>query len=126
MEYIALNNWKELKKQNKYKEAAYALHDEIAYNLLRVHNRYSNIYLDENKYFEIGDLAFLYKMENNEKINLSFLDDFRECGIIVCGTIAAYEESNYEGDFDYPDKLLLKDIEVAYKLITRKIKKLKE
>jgi len=55
-------------------------------------------------------------MENNEKVILSFLDDFRECGIIVCGTIAAYEESNYEEDFDYPDKLLLKDIEVAYKL----------
>ena len=59
MEYIALNNWKELKKQKKYKEAAYALYEEIAYNLLRVHNKYSNIYLDEDKYFLVGNRLFL-------------------------------------------------------------------
>lgn len=125
MEYITLNNWKELKKQRKYKEAAYALHDEVAYNLLRVHNKYSNIYLDENKYFEICDLSFLYKMESNEKIRLSFLDDFKECAIIICGALAAYEESRYEGDFKYSEKELLRDMNKAYKTILKCIKKLK-
>ena len=123
MEYIALNNWKELKKQKKYKEAAYALHDEIAYNLLRVHNKYSNIYLDENKYFLAGSLNFLMKYYGEEKKYIDELKEFDIIETITGGAICGYEESKYEGDFDYSEKELLNNIEKGYKKIIKEIKK---
>lgn len=76
MEYITLNNWKKLKKQKKYKEAAYALYDEIAYNLLRVHNKYSNIHLDENKYYKSGDLTFSKEIVDGKKFLVKELNPF--------------------------------------------------
>ena len=123
MEYIALNNWKELKKQKKYKEAAYALYEEIAYNLLRVHNKYSNIYLDENKYFLAGSLNFLMKYYGEEKKYIDELREFEDIDTIIDGSIACYEESKYEGDFDYSEKELLKDMESGYRKIIKVIKK---
>lgn len=123
MEYIALNNWKELKKQKKYKESAYALYDEIAYNLLRVHNKYSNIYLDENKYFLAGSLNFLMKYYGEEKKYIDELREFEDIDTIIDGSIACYEESKYEGDFDYSEKELLKDMESGYRKIIKVIKK---
>lgn len=47
MEYAEFNEWKRLKKEKKYKEAVETLEDEMATNLLRVHNYYSDVKYDE-------------------------------------------------------------------------------
>lgn len=124
MEYIALNNWKELKKQKKYKEAAYALYEEVAHNLLRVHNKYSNIYLDENKYFEILDCSFLTTIKNSKQNYIQDMEIYDEIARIIHGAITCYEESEYEKDFEYSDRELLKDIEKQYKRILKLLKKM--
>ena len=57
MEYLYNNEWKKLKKQKKYKEAAEILSSEIAINCIRAHNFFSDIKLEEQP-GNIGSLNF--------------------------------------------------------------------
>ena len=49
MEYIEFEEWKKFKKEKKYKEAVETLEDEMATNLIRVHNFYADVKNDEKK-----------------------------------------------------------------------------
>jgi len=47
MEYVEFEEWKKFKKEKNYKESIDILIDEIATNLVRVHNYYSDVKYDE-------------------------------------------------------------------------------
>jgi len=80
MEYVEFEEWKKFKKEKNYKESIDILIDEIATNLVRVHNHYSDVKYDEKK--ELG-IAFNYldygKNSKNKSINdMKLFIDFCE------------------------------------------------
>ena len=114
MEYLYNNEWKELKKQKKYKEADEILSSEIAIDCIRAHNLFSDIKLEEQP-GNIGSLNFGLNSDGNiikdfEKIlNLAYMLD---------GTIMYYEEEKIEnGDVNY--KKSLNEYEKIHKKILK-------
>ncbi len=68
MKYLEINNWKEYEKKKEWLKAIELLQDEMAYNLLLVHNKYSDVKYDENSDREIVFIHRLYMHDSNEKL----------------------------------------------------------
>ena len=68
MKYVEINNWKEYEKKKEWLKAIELLQDEMAYNLLLVHNKYSDVKYDENSDREIVFIHRLYMHDSNEKL----------------------------------------------------------
>lgn len=68
MKYLEINNWKEYEKKKEWLKAIELLQDEMAYNLLLVHNKYSGVKYDENSDREIVFIHRLYMHDSNEKL----------------------------------------------------------
>ena len=62
MEFEYKNEWKQLKREGKIREAAEVLYKEIALNLLRAHNYYSDLKYDIEELFEIIDINYGYDL----------------------------------------------------------------
>ena len=75
MEYIENFEWKKLYKEKKYKEAAETLNHEMAVNLLRVHNLYSDVKYDPEKEDYVAYDFILYA-HNSKKELISEIKDF--------------------------------------------------
>lgn len=114
MEYLYNNEWKELKKQKKYKEAAEILSSEIAINCIRAHNYFSDVKLEEQP-GNIGSLNFGLNSDGN------FIKDFEKIlnlAYMLDGTIMYYEEEKIEnGDVNY--KKSLNEYEKIHKKILK-------
>ena len=89
MEYIENLEWEKLYKEKKYKEAVEALNHEMAVNLLRVHNLYSDVKYDPEKkeYIAYGTPLYAKNSKNEfiseieEFCDLSYELDERDIGI---------------------------------------------
>ena len=75
MEYIENFEWKKLYEEKKYKEAAETLNHEMAVNLLRVHNLYSDVKYDPEKEDYVAYDFILYA-HNSKKELISEIKDF--------------------------------------------------
>ena len=75
MEYKENLEWKKLYKDKKYKEAAETLNHEMAVNLLRVHNLYSDVKYDPEKEDYVAYDFILYA-HNSKKELISEIKDF--------------------------------------------------
>lgn len=75
MEYIEMPEWKELKKEKKYKEAADKLMYEIAVNLMMVHNKYSDVKYDPYTDDAVAYGTIWYARDSSDEY-LSQIDDF--------------------------------------------------
>ena len=75
MEYIENLEWKKLYKEKKYKEAVETLNHEMAVNLLRVHNLYSDVKYDPEKEDYVAYDFILYA-HNSKKELISEIKDF--------------------------------------------------
>lgn len=122
MEYEYKNEWKQLKKEGKIREAAEVLYKEIALNLLRVHNYYSDFKYDIEKLFQIVDLNYAYT--SNEE----FIDEMESFFCLrneAEGTEAMFSEMDYDGEaYKQEDKLKMY-IKIQKKLIDLYNKKFK-
>lgn len=86
MEYVEFEEWKKLEKEKNYKEACEKLANEIAINLVRVHNYYSDVKYDEETqlglaygsidYAKNSKFKFIEEMTEFSKLSseLSMLD----------------------------------------------------
>ena len=91
MEYVEFEEWKKLKKEKDYRSACINLMREIATNLVKVHNYYSNVKYDEEKdlgiafgtidYAKDSEFKFIEEMTEFSKLsselsmmNLAYLD----------------------------------------------------
>ena len=100
MEYKENLEWKKLYKEKKYKEAVEALNYEMAVNLLRVHNLYSDVKYDpEKKEYIAYGIPLYAKNSKNELISeieefydYSCILDFQDTGIFYSKGIK--EEKN--------------------------------
>ena len=100
MEYKENLEWKKLYKDKKYKEAAETLNHEMAVNLLRVHNLYSDVKYDpEKKEYIAYGIPLYAKNSKNELISeieefydYSCILDFQDTGIFYSKGIK--EEKN--------------------------------
>ena len=110
MEYLYNNEWKELKKQKRYKEAAKILADEIALNCVRVHNKYSDIKMNEIP----DNVASLDFGRNSTNKRIEKIETIYEIGNDICGYVAMYDAMDYEGE-EYDEKDQLKRYEKIHK-----------
>jgi len=121
MEYVEFEEWKKFKKEKNYKESIDILIDEIATNLVRVHNHYSDVKYDEKK--ELG-IAFNYldygKNSKNKSINdmKLFIDFCGELSLLDRAYCDILEDSAW-GTF----KDLLKDVEILREKAIKEIDK---
>ncbi len=124
MEYVEFEEWKKFKKEKNYKESIDILIDEIATNLVRVHNHYSDVKYDEKK--ELG-IAFNYldygKNSKNKSINdmKLFIDFCGELSLLDRAYCDILEDSAW-GTF----KDLLKDVEILREKAIKEILRIKE
>lgn len=103
MEYEYKNEWKQLKKEGKIREAADVLRDEIALNLLRAHNYYSDFKYNLVKIFEIADLKY---GKNINDVKIIDMKEFCELRNDLWGTEAMFSEMDYDGEeYKQEDKL---------------------
>ncbi len=124
MEYIEFEEWKKFKKEKKYKEAVETLEDEMATNLIRVHNFYSDVKYDEKKDLGIAfgtidyakDSKFKFIEEMTEFSKLS-----SELSMMDLSYLDILEDSIW-GTF----KEVLKDGEKLRKKIIKEFKKIQE
>lgn len=122
MEYVELEEWKKFKKEKKYKEAVEILEDEMAINLIRVHNYYSDVKYDEKKDLGIAfgtidyakDSKFKFIEEMTEFSKLS-----SELSMMDLSYLDILEDSIW-GTF----KEVLKDGEKLRKKIIKEFKKI--
>ena len=122
MEYVELEEWKKFKKEKKYKEAVEILEDEMAINLIRVHNYYSDVKYDEKKDLGIAfgtidyakDSKFKFIEEMTEFSKLS-----SELSMMDLSYLDILEDSIW-GTF----KEVLKDGENLRKKIIKEFKKI--
>ena len=124
MEYIEMPEWKELKREKKYKEAADKLMYEIAVNLMMVHNKYSDVkynpckmcsILDYGKdskrnfinqieefldiLFKLRDIKFEYYYEQSKKTLEDYKEIFNDAQKIRKTLINTYNERNKENNW---------------------------
>lgn len=124
MDYVEFKEWKELKKEKKYKEAVDNLMTEIATNLLRVHNYYSDIKFDLEKqdYKAYGNIDFAKDSKENV---IEQMDELLEISIELSILRIQYcdiQEDSRWGKY----KELLKDTEKLRKELKKQYKKYKE
>lgn len=67
MEYEEILEWKKYAKDKDYEKAAKAINHEIAVNLLKVHNLYSDINYDIEKKEHIVYCSLLYGRNSEKK-----------------------------------------------------------
>ncbi len=124
MEYVEFEEWKKFKKEKKYKEATEILMDEIATNIVRVHNFYSDIKYDENKNIGIAfGFDFLGQKSNGE--NIEEMTPYRYIRIDLRLLYKSYcdiLDDSVWGTF----KELLKDAEKLRKKLIREFLRIKE
>jgi len=121
MEYIEFEEWKKFKKEKKYKEAVETLEDEMATNLVRIHNYYSDVKYDEKTQLAVAfgsiDYAKNSKMDTIEEMRkLGYLST--ELSLLDRGYCDILEDS-FWGTF----KELLKDAEKLRKKLIREFSK---
>lgn len=68
MKYVEINNWKEYEKKKEWLKSIELLQYEIAYNLLLVHNKYSDVKYDTDSDIYIVCIHRLYVHDSNEKL----------------------------------------------------------
>ena len=68
MKYVEIHNQKEYEKKKEWLKAIDLLQDEIAYNLVVVHNMYSDVKYNENSDREIVYIHRFYGHDSNKKI----------------------------------------------------------
>lgn len=68
MKYVEIHNWKEYENKKEWLKAIELLQDEMAYNLLVAHNKYSDVKYDENSDREIVYIHRFYGHDSNKKI----------------------------------------------------------
>lgn len=117
MEYLYNNDWKELKKQKKYHEAAKMLADEIALNCVRVHNKYSDIKLNEIP----DNVASLDLCMNSKREFIKEIEEIEDIAGEISGYVAMYDAMDYEGE-KYDEKDKLRRYEKIQKRMLNKIK----
>ncbi len=61
MKYIEIHNWKEYEKKKEWLKAVELLQDEMAYNFLVAHNKYSDVKYDENSEID-RDVVYIYHL----------------------------------------------------------------
>lgn len=117
MEYVEFEEWKKLKKEKDYRGACVNLMQEIATNLVKIHNYYSDVKYDEKE--EIG-IAFNYLDYGKDSRNKSIND--MKVFIDICGEITLLDraycdilEDSIWGTF----KELLKDAEKLRKKLQK-------
>lgn len=59
MKYVEIHNWKEYEKKKEWLKAIELLQDEMAYNFLVAHNKYSDVKYDENSEVD-RDVVYIY------------------------------------------------------------------
>ena len=123
MEYVELEEWKKFKKEKDYRNACINLMQELANNLVKVHNYYSDVKYDEKE--EIG-IAFNYLDYGKDSKNKSIND--MKVFIEICGEITLLDraycdilEDSIWGTF----KDLLKDAEKLRKKVIKEFLKIK-
>ena len=114
MEYEYKNEWKQLKREGKIREAAEVLYKEIALILLRAHNYYSDLKYDIEELFEIIDINYGYDLKGEIVPQMTEFDFLR---MQAYGTNATFSEMDYEGEeYKQEDKLKMY-IKIQKKLI---------
>ena len=99
MEYIEMPEWKELKREKKYKEAADKLMYEIAVNLMMVHNKYSDVKYNPCKMCSILD----YGKDSNDN-PIKEMRKFRKIESFLSGNkIEYYYEPSKKTLEDYKE-----------------------
>lgn len=70
MKYVEIHNWKEYEKKKEWLKAIELLQDEMAYNFLVAHNKYSDVKYDENSEVDrdVVYIYFLYAHDSNKKV----------------------------------------------------------
>ncbi len=68
MKYVEIHNWKEYEKKKEWLKAIELLQDEMAYNLLVAHNKYSDVKYDENSDREVVYVHRFYGHDSNKKM----------------------------------------------------------
>ncbi|MGN1012725.1 MAG: hypothetical protein ACI4ON_02710 [Clostridia bacterium] len=124
MDYVEFKEWKELKKEKKYKEAVDNLMTEIATNLLRVHNYYSDVKFDLEKqdYKAYGNIDFAKNSKDDviEEMRPLIRKSFELSHLRM--TYCDIQEDSRWGTY----KELLKDTEKLRKKLQKQYKKYKE
>ncbi len=70
MKYVEIHNWKEYEKKKEWLKAIELLQDEMAYNFLVAHNKYSDVKYDENSEVD-RDVVYIYRLyahDSNKKV----------------------------------------------------------
>jgi len=70
MKYVEIHNWKEYEKKKEWLKAIELLQEEMAYNFLVAHNKYSDVKYDENSEVDrdVVYIYFLYAHDSNKKV----------------------------------------------------------
>ena len=124
MLYEEFPEWKQLKKEKKYKEAVEKLIYEIAVNLMRVSNLYCDDKYDpyEKYYIACGPC---YGENMNWLVEERIYDYIPIAGRVECLDMYL-KDLDDEDDIPYHCKYLIKELLKNKKMLIRKMKKIKE
>ncbi len=98
MEYEEILEWKKYAKDKDYENAAKAINHEIAVNLLKVHNLYSDINYDIQKKEHIVYCSLLYG-RNSEKKIIREMEEFWNISIKLSNSDIGINRSDTEDEF---------------------------
>lgn len=98
MEYEEILEWKKYAKDKDYEKAAKAINHEIAVNLLKVHNLYSDDKVDINEQEYIA-YSSMYYGRNSEKKIIKEMEDFWNISIKLSNSDIGISRCDTEEEF---------------------------
>lgn len=117
MEYIEMPEWKEFKKQKKYKEAADKLMYEIAVNLMMVHNKYSDVKYDPYTDDAVAYGTIWYARDSSDEY-LRQIDDFFDISSELEGVRIEYCYDSQNKTIDEYKEILRDTQKIRKKIIS--------
>ena len=124
MEYIENLEWKKLYKEKKYKEAVEALNYEMAVNLLRVHNLYSDVKYDPEKEDYVAYDFTLYAQNSQGETIIEIKDYYNQSLMLeMIDTGLCHLKNFKEEKYIYNSSLKLrKKIKTLFKKYSKQFK----
>ncbi len=124
MLYEEFPEWKQLKKEKKYKEAVEKLMYEIAVNLIKVSNLYCERKHDPYEEYYVACGPCYGENMNRQKEKKIY--DFMDIAIDLSVNDLYLKDLDDEDDIPYHCKYLIKKLLKDKKMLIRKMKKIKE
>ena len=124
MEYKENLEWKKLYKEKKYKEAAETLNHEMAVNLLRVHNLYSDVKYDPEKEDYVAYDFTLYAQNSQGETIIEIKDYYNQSLMLeMIDTGLCHLKNFKEEKYIYNSSLKLrKKIKMLFKKYSKQFK----